>query len=83
MIANKAHRTAADGIGLAVKHMNPRTVLNDDDFMEIVMMFRERRLRETWLNGHSRSPGLKEIHAVQDGHNGALEMRNVINQCHK
>jgi hypothetical protein len=26
------------------------------------------------------SPGLKEIHAVQYGHNATLEMRNVINQ---
>lgn len=83
VIANKTDRAAADGIGLAVENVDPRPVLDDNNFMEIVVMLRKRRLREAWLNGNSRSTGLKEIHTVQYGHSSSLEMRNVINQCRK
>lgn len=56
-IANKTDRAAADGIGLAVENVDPRPVLDDNNFMEIVVMLRKRRLREAWLNGNSRSTG--------------------------
>jgi hypothetical protein len=41
VIANKADRAAADGIGLAVEDVNARAVLHNDNFMKIMVMFRK------------------------------------------
>ena len=70
VIAHEAHRTAADGIRLTVKHVDARSVLNNHNFMKIMMMLRERSLRQPWLNRDRRSPRRKKIDAVQYGHNG-------------
>jgi hypothetical protein len=41
VVAHKADRTAADGVGLAVKDMDTRAVLNNHNFMKIMMMLRK------------------------------------------
>ncbi|VTM39264.1 Uncharacterised protein [Klebsiella quasipneumoniae] len=78
VIANKADRAAADGIGLAIEDVNARTLLNDDNFMKIMVMLRKGRLREAGFNSHRRDPGLKEIRTVQYGHDATLVMRKII-----
>ena len=78
VIANKADRTAADGIGLTIEDVNTRALLHDDNFMEIMVMFRKGRLREAGFNSHRRDPGLKEIRTVQYGHDATLVMRKII-----
>lgn len=60
VIAHEAHRTAADGIRLTVKHVDARSVLNNHNFMKIMMMLRERSLRQPWLNRDRRSPRRKK-----------------------
>jgi hypothetical protein len=55
VVAHKAHRTAADGVGLAVKHMDTRAVLNNHNFMKIMMMLRKRSLWEPGLNRNRRT----------------------------
>ena len=54
MIADKAHRAAADGIGLSVEDMDARAVLHDHNLMEIMMMFRKGSLGQPRLNRHRR-----------------------------
>ena len=70
MIAHKADRPTTDGIRLAVKHMDPRSVFNNHNFVKIMMMLRERHLRESRFNRDRRPTRRKKIHAVQYGHNG-------------
>jgi hypothetical protein len=60
VIANKADRTAADGIGLAVEDVNARTLLHDDNFMKIMVMFRKGRLREAGSIATVEIPALKK-----------------------
>jgi len=42
VIAHKTHRTAAQGIGLTIKNVRPSSVLNDNNFIKIMVMLRER-----------------------------------------
>jgi hypothetical protein len=70
MIAHKADGAAADGVRLAVEHMNAGAVLHNHDFMEIMMMFWKRSLRKPWLDRDWRASRRKKIHAVQYCHNG-------------
>ncbi|SVM11413.1 Uncharacterised protein [Klebsiella pneumoniae] len=53
VIANKADRTAADGVGLAVENVNSRTVFHNNNLMKIMVMFRKSGLWEPRLNGDS------------------------------
>ncbi|SNU32730.1 conserved hypothetical protein [Klebsiella grimontii] len=53
VIANKADRTAADGVGLAVENVNSRTVFHNNNLMKIMVMFGKSGLREPRLNGDS------------------------------
>jgi hypothetical protein len=59
VIANKADRTAADGVGLAVEDVNTRALLHDNNFMEIMMMFRKGRLRRRGSIATGEIPALK------------------------
>ena len=43
VVAHKADCAAADGVGLTVKDMDARAMLNNHDFMKIMMMLRESR----------------------------------------
>ncbi|MNC34206.1 hypothetical protein D3C75_826310 [compost metagenome] len=45
MVTDKTDRTAADSKGLAVKYVDPGPVLNNHNFMEIMVMLRKCRLR--------------------------------------
>lgn len=60
VIANKADRAAADGIGLAIEDVNARTLLNDDNFMKIMVMFRKGRLRRRGSIATVEIPALKK-----------------------
>ncbi len=55
VVAHEAHRTAADGIRLAIENMNTRPALNNHNFVKIMMMLRERSLRKPWLNRDRRT----------------------------
>ena len=58
VIANKADRTAADGMGLAVENVNARTLLNDNNLMaKIMVMLWKKPLRKTRFNRHRRDAG--------------------------
>lgn len=70
VIAHEAHHTAADGVGLAVEDMNTRSMLDNHNFMKIMMMFRKRSLREPGLYRNRRRSRREKIDAVQYGHNG-------------
>ncbi|KXA02807.1 hypothetical protein HMPREF0208_01409 [Citrobacter koseri] len=54
MIANKADRTAANGVGLPIEHMNASAMFNNHNLMKIMMMFRKSGLRKPGFNGHGR-----------------------------
>ncbi|GAB7449261.1 hypothetical protein OUHCRE12_37070 [Enterobacter kobei] len=69
VVAHKADCAAADGVGLTVKDMDARAMLNNHDFMKIMMMLRESRLRQPRLYRHRRTIRRKKVHAVQYGHN--------------
>lgn len=60
VVAHKAHRTAADGVRLAVKHVDPRTVFNNHNFMEIMIMLRKCSLWEPWFNRDRRTSRRKK-----------------------
>jgi len=45
-------------------------MLDNHNFMKIMMMFRKRSLREPWLNRDRRRSRREKIDAVQYGHNG-------------
>jgi hypothetical protein len=53
VIADKADRAAADGVGLAVENVNPGAVLHNNNLMKIMVMLRKSGLREPRLNGDS------------------------------
>ncbi len=45
MVADKTDRPAADGVGLTVKNVDPCAMLNNHNFMKIMMMLRKCRHR--------------------------------------
>jgi len=50
--------------------MNTRSMLDNHNFMKIMMMFRKRSLREPGLYRNRRRSRREKIDAVQYGHNG-------------
>ncbi len=50
VIAHKADATGAQRLWLTIKHMNARALLNQHNFMEIMMMLREGGLGYAGFN---------------------------------
>jgi hypothetical protein len=77
MIADKTHRTTADGVRLSVEHMNPRAMFDHHNFMKIMMVFRKRGLRKPRLNSHWRFTCRKKVYAMQYSHDGSPCLANM------
>lgn len=60
VIADKTDRTAANGVGLAIEDVNTRSLLHDNYFMEIMVMFRKGRLRRRGSIATVEIPALKK-----------------------
>ncbi|SAY97909.1 conserved protein of unknown function [Citrobacter amalonaticus] len=45
MVADKANRTAADGIGLSIEYMNTGAMFHNHNLMKIMMMLWKSGLR--------------------------------------